>query len=100
MSHHKYVLEISSEAYDDLVEIQKYAFIQHGELQWKKYGKLLEDGLEHIQTFPKSGISRNDIPDKYLGWPVAEHLMIYRIDRNIVFLIRVLHQKMNFLKWL
>ena len=100
MSRPKYVLEISSEAYDDLVEIQKYTFIQYGELQWKKYEELLEGGLEHIQTFPKSGVSRNDIPDKYLSWPVGEHLMIYRIEGNIVFLIRVLHQKMNFLKWL
>lgn len=100
MSDHKYILEISNEAEDDLTDIQSYTFKEFGEKQWEKYSLLLEQGLEHILCFPYSGHVRKDIPKNYLSWPVEEHIMIYRIEGELVYLIRVLHKKMNFLRWL
>jgi toxin ParE1/3/4 len=100
MSDLRYVLELSDEAYDDLIDIQNYTLLEYGESQMEKYSDILEQALEHILYYPLSGHSRIDVPEKYLTWQVEEHILIYRVENNIIYLVRVLHKKMNFLKWL
>jgi len=100
MSDHNFALEISEEAYDDLVNIQSYSLREFGERQWKKYSRLLEQGLEQILQHPFSGHIRKDVPKNYLTLQVEEHVMIYRIEKGTIYLVRVLHKKMNFLNWL
>jgi toxin ParE1/3/4 len=96
MSDHKYVLKLSLEAYDDLVDIQNYTYQEYGENQWLKYGDDLEQGMNHILNHPFSGHTREDIPKDYLVWPVREHLLIYRIELEVVYLVRILHERMDF----
>ena len=96
MSKAKFILKLSQEGYDDLVNIQNYTYSEHGESQWKKYGQDLDSGLKHILKYPLSGRKRDDIPEGYLAWPVREHVMIYRVERKTIFLVRVLHSKMDF----
>ncbi len=100
MSGPSYTLEISHEAYDDLIDIQNYTFQEYGENQWERYSIILEQALEHILKYPFSGHLREDVPKDYLTWQVEEHVFIYRIDTGTIYLVRVLHKKMNFLKWL
>jgi toxin ParE1/3/4 len=100
MSDLRYILEISDEAYDDLIDIQNYTLLEYGESQMGKYSDILEQALEHILHYPLSGHSRKDVPEKYLTWQVEEYILIYRVENNIIYLVRVLHKKMNFLKWL
>ncbi len=100
MSDRNYVLEISNEAYSDLVDIQSYTLQEFGERQWEKYNLFLEHGLEHILHNPYSGYIRRDVSKNYLTWPVKEHVMVYRVENNTIYLVRVLHKKMNFLRWL
>jgi plasmid stabilization system protein ParE len=52
--------------------------------------------MNHILNNPRTGHKRKDIPKGYLAWPVREHVMIYRIDAPIIYLIRVLYKKMDF----
>lgn len=100
MSDRSYILEISNEAYDDLIDIQSYTLQEFGERQWEKYNLFLERGLEHILNYPYTGHARTDVSKNYLTWPVEEHIMIYRVEDNVIYLVRVLHRKMNFLRWL
>lgn len=95
-SSRKFKLEISDEAYDDLVHIQNYTYSLHGEDRWAAYGRDLDRALQHILEHPLSGHCRADIPDLYMAWAVNEHIMIYRIEDAIIYLIRVLHKKMDF----
>jgi len=92
----EYILEISEEAYDDLVSIQNYTFCKFGENQWREYGIDLDKGMAHILEHPFSGHTREDIPDGYQASTVREHVMIYRVEDKTIYLVRILHGKMNF----
>jgi len=92
----EYQLELSQEAYDDLISIQNYTYSAHGENQLNKYEALLDKAMQHMLNYPISGHERDDIPNGYLAWNVGEHVMIYRIDEPIIYLVRVLHGRMDF----
>ena len=96
MSSLKYTLELSAEAHDDLVDIQNYTFTVYGENQLKKYEDLLDKALLHMLEYPLSGHKRGDVPENYLTWNVGEHVIIYRMEEQIIYIVRVLHDKMNF----
>ena len=95
-SNPEYVLELSDEAYDDLVNIQSYTYRKYGENQWQEYGKDLDKGMTQLLEHPFSGHTRPDIPDGYQAFGVHEHVMIYRIENKTIYLVRILHGKMNF----
>ncbi len=96
MSDNIYVLNISQDAYDDLTDIQQYTLETFGESQLIKYESLLNEALLLIFSNPEIGHSRPDIPNEYLAWPVGEHIFIYRIEDAIIYLVRVLHNRMDF----
>lgn len=96
MSNPDYDLKLSEEAYDDLINIQNYTFSFYGEDGWIKYGHALDEAMKHIQFHPHSGHHREDIPQSYLAWNINEHIMIYRIEDQVIYLVRVLHGKMDF----
>ncbi|MCK5374314.1 MAG: type II toxin-antitoxin system RelE/ParE family toxin [Alphaproteobacteria bacterium] len=96
MSEVNYVLELSNEAYDDLINIQNYTYECYGEAKWKDYGQDLNAAMTHIMRNPLSGHARDDVPSGYQAWNVSEHVMICRIENKTIFLIRVLHNKMDF----
>ena len=92
----EYILELSDEAYDDLINIQNYTYGQYGETMWHEYGTDLDKGMAHILEHPFSGHIRNDLPDGYQALVVREHVMIYRMEDKTIYLVRILHGKMNF----
>jgi len=96
MSEANYVLELSEEAYDDLINIQSYTYTNHGEAKWQSYSHDLDKAMAHILRNPFSGHARDDIPSGYQAWSVNEHVMIYRVENKTVYLVRVLHGKMDF----
>jgi toxin ParE1/3/4 len=96
MSEPEYVLELSEEAYDDLINIQNYTYINHGETKWQNYSHDLDKAMSHILNHPFSGHVRDDVPSGYQAWGVNEHVMIYRVENKTVYLVRVLHGKMDF----
>lgn len=92
----EYTIELSEEAYDDLVNIQNYTYTQFGEKQWQKYSALIDKAFAVLQEHTFVGHSRNDIPDGYQAWLVQKHVVIYRVEKTIVYVVRVLHGRMNF----
>lgn len=96
MSENNDRLKISDEAYDDLVNIQNYTYQNYGESGWKDYGDALDAAITHIMLHPHSGYGREDIPPGYQVWNVKEHVMVYRVEGGEIYLVRVLHNKMNF----
>ena len=95
-SNPEYVLELSDEAYDDLINIQNYTYDQHGESKWYEYGTDLDKGMTQLLEHPFSGHARDDIPRGYQASTVREHVMIYRVEDKTIYLVRILHGKMNF----
>ncbi len=59
-------------------------------------GRDLDNGMAHIIQNPQSGHKRDDVPEGYFVWTVREHIMIYRIAGETIYLVRILHGRMNF----
>jgi toxin ParE1/3/4 len=93
---HKYALELSKEAFDDLVNIQNYTYSVHDENQWEIYEDLLDKAMLQILNNPFSGHVRNDMPKDYQARNVGEHVMIYRVAEDTIYLVRALHGSMDF----
>ena len=91
-----YTLELSFEAYDDLVDIQNYTYAEFGESQWRKYEALLNKAFGHILDNPYSGHKRDDLPNEYLAHNVGGHVIVFRIEHLVIYVVRVLHRRMNF----
>lgn len=89
-------IKITKSARKDLTEILKYTLTEHGELQWEKYGQMIEKNFDLLSKNPTIGHKRNDIPEYCLTWPIGNHNIIYKIIDQSIFILRILHQKMNF----
>ena len=96
MSDKVYSIKISEDAYDDLTDIQQFTLEAFGENQLLKCESLLNDAMILIRSNPRIDHSRPDIPNEHLAWPIGEHIFIYRIEDTIIYVVRVLHNRMDF----
>lgn len=90
-------IKITNSARKDLINILKYTLKEFGEKQWQKYGELIDQTFTLISENPNIGHKRSDIPYYCYAWPMAKHLIIYKIENQNIYILRVLHQKMNFI---
>ena len=89
-------LILSGEAFDDLVDIQNYTFTEFGEQQWKTNNDLLENAFQQLLDHPMSGCVLQDILSEYRVLNAGHHVIIYRIEEATIYVIRILHQRMDF----
>lgn len=92
-----YVLYLSEESEKDLKDIQKYTFCEYGEEQVYKYNDVFKKSFQMILDNPDIGHSRPDIPSEYKAYQVGQHIIIFRIEGSIVYVVRVLHSSMDFI---
>ena len=92
---HKY--ELSELAISDLNEIWLYTFVKWSESQADSYyNKILEE-VKILCSTPNIGkIARKE--NELRIWPVNAHIIVYRIEDEILRVIRILHKRMNFLE--
>ena len=62
------------------------------------YKTLLDDGLKTILNNPRLGHKRSDVPKEYEAYPAGEHVIIFRVAEKTIYVIRVLHSRMDFSK--
>jgi toxin ParE1/3/4 len=51
----------------------------------------LEAAEDRLGDFPELGRLRDDIAADLRSWPVGDYLILYRVDREGVLIVRVLH---------
>ena len=90
-------LILSGEAYDDLVDIQNYTHSEFGEELWDRYKNILDKSLQQLMRNPLSGPYREDLPQPYRALSTGQHVLVYRIQDETIYVIRVLHQRMDFM---
>jgi toxin ParE1/3/4 len=90
-------IKVTKSARKDLIYILKYTLQEFGENQWQKYGELIDQTFSLISENPHIGHKRNDIPNYCYAWPMEKHNIIYKIENQNIYILRVLHQKMNFI---
>jgi len=97
MAKRKYAVALSERAQKDFKAIQRSTLKPYGEKQVLKDATMMKSGFEHIADNPALyGHSRPDIPERYRSHQVGEHSIIYRVDENQIFIVAILHGKMDF----
>jgi len=63
--------------------------------QAERYGAAFDEAFNRLASFPGIGRGRPDLPSELQVLPVGHHLVLYQIIPTGVFVLRVIHQRMD-----
>jgi toxin ParE1/3/4 len=86
---------LTKEAESDLEKIWFYTFENWSNEQADRYLNLLLNEFEYLCIKPKSGTDFGKIRKDYWRTKVNSHFIFYKIKRNEIEIIRILHEMMN-----
>ena len=86
----------SSQTEVDLIDIWLYGNERWGAKQADLYLDQLDAGLNHLSQFPALGTECSELRNGYRVFEIGQHMVFYKIDMQIINVIRVLHQSMDF----
>lgn len=87
---------LTQKAVQDLTSIWEYIIEEWSEIQADKYYSILINGCREISQSPTRGKKYLEIYDGLYGQYVAKHIILYRIiDRNVIEIERLLHERMD-----
>ena len=89
-------LKLAKEAKKDIKAIGRYTQKQWGEAQRRVYIRSLYDRFEWLIENPGLGKNRSDIHEGYYSYHEGKHQIFYIIDNEILTVIGVLHENMDF----
>jgi toxin ParE1/3/4 len=88
-------LEIAPEADDDLRAILADSLAVWGEWQPSMYAGRLASAYGDLQAHPHLGRSRDDVSPGVRALPVGQHVIDYRVDEQMVTILRLLQERME-----
>ncbi len=91
-------LVFSRKALLDLKEIHQYTVKKWSEPQADHYYFVLIEGLQQLLSFPKLGKRYEKLRTKPFGIKVSKHIIFYKIEKQNLYVIRVLHESMDLKK--
>lgn len=86
---------LSPNAARSLAAIDKYTTKNFGPQQTVRYLENILERLQFIANHPDTGNQREDIKVGYLSYFVGSHTIYYRITKDEIEVIDVLHQSME-----
>lgn len=86
---------LSKEAVKDLEKIWLYSFENWSVEQADRYSNLLMNEFDYLCLKPKSGIDFGKIRQGYWRTRVKSHFIFYKIKRDEIEIIRILHEVMD-----
>lgn len=90
----------SRRAKADVRAIWNYTAEFWGEGQAKVYIELIETAVQAIAADPKLGRPCDDVREGVRRHLVGSHMLFYRVKGKGLFMVRILHQKMDFTRYL
>ena len=90
-----YELHQQARAGSDLKKIWRYSYKEHGEKQADKYYDELIAGMDTIRENPEIGLPCDYIRIGYRQYKINQHFVFYRIGKNKIHIVRVLHENME-----
>ncbi len=90
------MLELSASAKNDIENILLYTIEKWGEQQLYRYETILEKALSEIESNPRIGHKKPELEAEVFCYPAGQHYIFYRIKSEIVYVLRVLHSKMDY----
>jgi toxin ParE1/3/4 len=94
-SPNNYILILSEDARADIKGILSYTLQSWGEDQQIKYSAMLDAALQTIQSAPTKGRRHPKLSEVFRYHHVGRHYIVYRLDGNIIEVVRVLHDQMD-----
>ncbi len=92
MSARSFTLEFSALSRSDVDDILLYTAQNWGHNQLLEYKKKLEDAFAILKKNPEIG---RKIESSYRSFSVGNHCVIYRIEEAVIYIIRILHNRMD-----
>lgn len=92
MSARKFIIAFSKLAQADVDDIMLYTLQNFGKIQFVRYQSVLEEAFKLLQEYPNCGAN---FSDKARVLRAGEHSIFYRVKTQKIFIIRILHQRMN-----
>ena len=86
---------LSEAAADDIEGILSYTLIEFGDVQATKYYQGLVNCFKNLENNPKLGTVAVEIRENYLRFPHESHVIFYQQEETGIFIVRVLHSKMD-----
>ncbi len=93
MSSPKHRLELSQQARADFRDILSYTLTTWGESQLAKYRASLDDALHIILQNPSVG--RPSVKPTLKVLAVGNHRIFYRTIDDTIYVVRILHERMD-----
>ena len=93
MSSPKRRLELSQQAKEDFRDILSYPLTAWGESQLAKYRASINDALHVILSNPSAG--RPSVKPTLKVLAVGQHRIFYRTIDDTIYIVRILHERMD-----
>ena len=68
--------------------------------QYKKYRDILRNAFARIAKMPLLGKHREELPPQYYSYHVGRHMIFYRVAEEGIEIVRILHDRMDFKRYL
>jgi toxin ParE1/3/4 len=93
MSSPKRRIELSQQAKEDFRDILSYTLTTWGEAQLAKYRASINDALQVISQNPSAG--RPSVKPTLKVLAVEHHRIFYRTIDDTIYVVRILHERMD-----
>ncbi|HEX5677501.1 MAG TPA: type II toxin-antitoxin system RelE/ParE family toxin [Alcanivorax sp.] len=94
------LLVLSPAAREDLRAIHQYGSRQWGEPRSAEYMSSLKDKLWQLLQQPETGKARPELSPDVRGVSVVSHVIFYRVQREELQVIRILHGRQDVMRHL
>lgn len=91
--------KISNLAEADIASILDFSYEQFGMDVMINYHESLTSCFETLAQNPQIGLKSDCIRDGYFRFNHQSHVVFYKIQAEMIMIVRVLHKSMNVEKW-
>jgi toxin ParE1/3/4 len=93
-------LEFSTTAAQDIDRLLDDSLRKFGADQTEKYFESLRECLNMLSNNPQAGTGVDQIRQGYRYFPHESHVIFYQQSEFGIFVVRILHKRMDALSWL
>ena len=83
-------------AQSDLEAIWTFGEARWGAERAERYIRQIQHAVETVATDPRRGRPCDEIRSGYFKFAAGTHILFFRCDEDVIEIVRILHQRMDF----